>query len=352
MTRCKTSGREHADSLSGCPTCKEDPPREKRNPRRTLAVLNAFAVGCLVAGVCAWLSVKPRTEDAATDEPPSTRPMTLGDLLTLPASEFEEWDIARVNLLCAQGLPGAEDLDIEACLSLLEEWTEIVRRETEKNQWRFLRDPAEFEHSEGYFKMLVMITVLRRDIGAKYDPDLIEKPSMTTIRDMTFFEDSRNLFLHGVLSGRKRGTCSSLPVLSVAIGRRLGYPLKLVACKGHLFVRWEYDDSRGHLNIESAGAGFGTYGDGHYLKWPFPMTDSEFEEGFLLKSLNRKEELAIFLATRGQCLLQNKRLQEAQVATAHAHALVPRHERFFSCMQVMMNREAMFKRHTVTVIEE
>ena len=30
-----------------------------------------------------------------------------------------------------------------------------------------------------------------------------------------------------------RGTCSSLPVLQVAVGRRLGYPLKLVTTKGH-----------------------------------------------------------------------------------------------------------------------
>jgi hypothetical protein len=42
-------------------------------------------------------------------------------------------------------------------------------------------------------------------------------------------------------------------VLYVAIGRRLGYPLKLVECKGHLFVRWE--DAKERFNIEGTSRG-------------------------------------------------------------------------------------------------
>lgn len=42
-------------------------------------------------------------------------------------------------------------------------------------------------------------------------------------------------------------------MLYVAIGRRLGYPLKLVECKGHLFVRWE--DAKERFNIEGTSRG-------------------------------------------------------------------------------------------------
>jgi hypothetical protein len=54
------------------------------------------------------------------------------------------------------------------------------------------------------------------------------------------------LFLHGLTQGRG-GTCLSMPVAYVAVGRRLGYPLKLVTAKGHLFARWESLDGKERL---------------------------------------------------------------------------------------------------------
>ena len=46
------------------------------------------------------------------------------------------------------------------------------------------------------------------------------------------------LFIHGIIDG-PGGTCASMPVLYVAVGRRLGYPLKLVEARGHLLLRWD-----------------------------------------------------------------------------------------------------------------
>ncbi len=63
--------------------------------------------------------------------------------------------------------------------------------------------------------MLVLVMVLQRNLGVR----------ATIIRfnagpyDAT---DSRNLFLHGLLTGHG-GTCVTMPVLYTAIGRRLGY---------------------------------------------------------------------------------------------------------------------------------
>ncbi len=44
-----------------------------------------------------------------------------------------------------------------------------------------------------------------------------------------------------------------MPVLYVAIGRRLGYPLELVTTKGHVFACWE--DSNDRFNIEGTNEG-------------------------------------------------------------------------------------------------
>ena len=99
---------------------------------------------------------------------------------------------------------------------------------------------------------------------------------------------------------RPLGTCSSLPVLQVAVGRRLGYPLKLVTTKGHLFVRWE--DAHERFNIEAAGRGVNRFTDDYYRHWPFELAPAEeVAEGYL-KSLTPPEELAVFLSIRGMCL--------------------------------------------------
>ena len=68
-----------------------------------------------------------------------------------------------------------------------------------------------------------------------------------------------------------------MPVLYVAVGRRLGYPLKLATTKGHLFARWDgldhsYPAWRERFNIEGTH-GFSSYPDDYYKTWPFKLTD-------------------------------------------------------------------------------
>ncbi len=52
----------------------------------------------------------------------------------------------------------------------------------------------------------------------------------TCLQDPVDWSDSRTRYIHSVLTGFG-GTCASLPVLYVAIGRRLGWPLYLVGAK-------------------------------------------------------------------------------------------------------------------------
>lgn len=113
----------------------------------------------------------------------------------------------------------------------------------------------------------------------------------------------------------------SMPVAYVAIGRRLGYPLKLALAKGHIFCRWDGAGER--LNIEATNRGMSTYEDDHYRTWPQKLTSSEVASGRFLRSLAPPEELAMFLASRGHCLLDNGRLEGARAAYGAAHRLAP-----------------------------
>ena len=181
--------------------------------------------------------------------------LSLDSLLRMSVDELARLDLARLNLLCAEGLPGAEKLDVAKCLATLDEWTNRVRAETEKYLYRFHRKPAEYNNSEGYFRMLALITVLQQDCGVRYNPERIREVD---------FSDSGDLFLHGLLGEDRTGTCVSLPVLYVALGRRLGYPLKLVTTNGHIFARWQSTDGKERFNIEGTNQGLSCFEDAYY----------------------------------------------------------------------------------------
>jgi regulator of sirC expression with transglutaminase-like and TPR domain len=176
-----------------------------------------------------------------------------------------------------------------------------------------------------------MITVLQQDFKVHYNSDRIDAPD---------FADSRDLFLHGILGQKRQGTCVSMPVLYVAIGRRLGYPLKLVTTKAHLFARWESTDGKEKLNIEATNQGLNCYPDDYYRNWPVPMTDEEVRHGHYLQSLTANEELAVFLSTRGHCLEANGRLTEAQLAHAQAHVLAPETPAYLAFLIAAVKKEA------------
>jgi len=236
-------------------------------------------------------------------------------LLELSPQKLADVDIAAMNLACAEGLPGAEEFDFGACLATLDSWANAVRRYTRDAAGDYQREPERFHHHRGYFRFLSMVTLLKhpRGLGVGYQP--------TAIGNMRFL-DSRDDLLHGLLT-RKLGTCTSLPVLFVAIGRRLGWPLHLAVAKGHLLCQW-VDEGGRRINLEGACAGGGeTYDDEYYHHWPRRMTTNDIASGRYLRPLKTNEEFALFLETRGHCLTDNGRFEEAADAYANAHRLAP-----------------------------
>ena len=288
----------------------------------TLMLLMAAAVAIRVSSFGAATDVysgqihrfHPRLPAALPDDTalPATvrRARTLDELLALPPGKLADVDIAESNLLCAIGLPGAEGLDIDRCLATLDQWAARVAFETHRHFYR-LTDPRyaqEYHHSEAYMRTSMLLQVLEQDLGVKYN---------MAAKDDFSFKDSSVAFLHGMIPAAGRtvadtpgGTCSSMPVMFVAVGRRLGYPLRLVTAKAHVFARWDGLDHanpawRERFNIEGTGGYFDSYPDDHYKTWPFPVTDAEVKANGWLQSLTAAEELAMFLASRGHSGLDN-----------------------------------------------
>jgi len=247
-------------------------------------------------------------------------PSNISELLRIAPDRIAEIPIGRLNLVCATGLFVTNEPDLQQAANTLRAWAEHVRSETERHQYRFERNPGEFENSPGFYRMLILSVVLAEDYGIHYDPQRIAGPGKATLDD-GFFSQPRSVFLHGLLGPERVGTCSSMPVLYVAIGLHLGYPLKLVTTKGHLFVRWEGPGER--FNIEATAHGLSRFDDEYYRHWPFEITPAEEKAEGYLKSLTPAEELAVFVSIRGMCLREQGRLAEAADSFAAAVRLAP-----------------------------
>jgi hypothetical protein len=184
-----------------------------------LSVLIGIGLGC-----------SPEQTEFRQSKPISVH--SLAELLALQPEAIAQLDIARMNLLCAEGLPGAGRLDLAASLAVVEQMAARAQMETARHRYRFEQQPGEFEHSEGFFRMMMLMVVLAEDFKVHYAPDKIASAAQARHGD-GFFANAADVFLPGLTGVSRRGTCSSLPVLYVALGRRLGYPLKFVTTKGH-----------------------------------------------------------------------------------------------------------------------
>jgi hypothetical protein len=139
-------------------------------------------------------------------------------------------------------------------------------------------------------------------------------------------KSSKNIFINGLLSDERLGTCSSMPVLWTAIGRRLGYPLSLVHAKNHLFVRWE--DKKDRFNVEASKGVMASPPDASYKTWPFPLTDEEIAKGPYLKSLTPTEEMADAMNARFWELMHYRRYDEALGIALKLRQMLPHADKY------------------------
>jgi hypothetical protein len=242
--------------------------------------------------------------------------------------ELARYDVAEVNLACAAGLTGSERINVEHCLRKLDHWAEWVSQYTDRMSHRFHNRPAAYGNSWAYFRTLAMITALQRDLGVRYNPAKI--PAEVPL-------DTEDTFIHGVIQGNG-GTCASLPVVYIAVGRRLGYPLKLVQAMvkqfGHLFARWEEPFER--FNVEGTNQGLGCHPDEYYRTDIYQITPEQEQKGSLLRSLSPKQELAVFLMQAARWLDVGRR-RLAVHAIGWACALHPENWIYQNTLKMRMN---------------
>jgi hypothetical protein len=101
--------------------------------------LVVFLLGILLGGGAVALLIEPRGPES---KPTGASPPSWVDLVGKDPEQLKRVGIAEMNLLCAEGLPGAENFDIPECLATLDRWAAHVRSETIRHLYR-LGDPPD-----------------------------------------------------------------------------------------------------------------------------------------------------------------------------------------------------------------
>jgi hypothetical protein len=267
--------------------------------------------------------------------------LSLEQFTGLKLAELPSCDLLELNICAARSLPGTEKSSLEEWLAKRDEWAARVRVEIRRHLYRIdpqsNRLPTEFSYgnSLGRFFCWFMLQVLQEDCGVRYHPHRKFKPDFCKPRDV---------FAHGIMDDDgEGGTCSSMPVVYVSVGRAIGLPLYLVETRGHLFFRW--DDPNGttirwedpdlalwippdRFNVEGSGEGIAFYSDSHYVQWPEAWTAREIRHGQYLRSMTATESLAGLLIERGECFWDLEKRVEALKSYYFARQLTPDDERY------------------------
>ncbi len=218
-------------------------------------------------------------------------------------AELRERSIDFIDTVMAIGLPGAEDpKSYNSCPGKLDALAEHVRRYTEAHDGHLQRSPEKYGNSLAQFRMSLLVTFVQEALGVRAGPVSVDNSNGA---------DSRSFSVHGIMSDdRCPATGITLPVLYVAIGRRLQYPLYLVQAKGCYFVRWE-ESNGDYFNIDATLPEFKSLDDKRFRDWPQEMSDHELRSGLYFHNLSARGQYIHFLLDRIRCLIDNLRMAEA-----------------------------------------
>jgi hypothetical protein len=194
-----------------------------------------------------------------------------------------------------------------------------VREYTEANLPRWREHPEQFSlRTEAYFRVRCMADVFAQRLGLRFHPETF---------DLGLYPRIGDTFLFG-LTATRSFTYETAAVLFAAVGRRLGYPIRLATATWrsgnlHVFARW---DERGgeRLNLTLDHAGLRCPPTDFYRdSTDFLLRPGEEQSSRLLRSMTAREELALFLVQRGRYWRTFGRRREGVEAFAWASALHP-----------------------------
>lgn len=316
----------------------------KRWLPRLVAMLVPFAFGAiLTAG--GFILYPKATGSASTParwsyNSPDAGHRTVAQLMALPDAELEKVDVIEMSVAVAREIPGCENLDYQHYRQIVDGWADDVRRWMAAAEGNFQKSPKEWRNDINFFRLGLLATYLTRERGIRYHEKYSQDQKEG--RNSKYLEPGAVL-VHGLID-TLRGTCSNMPVLHVAIGRRLGLPVSLAAVGPHYVCR--YDDGKVHYNIEATytGPGFVSDSDDDYIKHD-GLPQKAVTTGSDFRSLTAREMLGVFVGMRARYYWDTNQYDRADRDYTLAKVLYPNHRYCFreSIRAIVWRGEQLFE---------
>lgn len=164
------------------------------------------------------------------------------ELEKLLRGKNEDIDLALANWLIASDLPQFRDMSREEYFRLLDAMTDQVRQAMTVMQMTGSHGANPNDPDTRCYMFCSAIVGLQFAYREEFRSE-----NITRAQEKALHGDANNTFLPGLLRTR-RGSCVSMPLVYLVIGRRLGLPVHLVTVGKHYFIRWEEPGYR--MNIE------------------------------------------------------------------------------------------------------
>lgn len=253
------------------------------------------------------------------------------DLVAMSDAELEAMDPLVMNMVVAKGVPELAGIDFAKYARVVDGWADGIGKGLAATEAAESATSPAYKTDPNIWRAGGMaISLAGPTVGIAYSLDV----------KMTHHAD---LFAPGLID-TKRGTCSNMPILYMAVAYRLRWPLKAVVAADHMWCRW--DDGKSRFNLEATSntsdghqGSFATPPDEHYAE-TLHVSPKAREIGSDLTTLTARQTLGVYLQQRSGYYRAVGKMDDAQSDILLARVCFPQNRDIFVAVMRIMDERA------------
>lgn len=329
------------------PRAKPTPATPPKRPRSVWLNIGASVLALAALVTVVVMSSMPngtptRTASAAPAKstPARTTPeadftrfaqLSARDLVAMSDAELEAMDPLVMNMVVAKGVPELAGIDFAKYAKVVDGWAERIAQGIAAGEAdAALTSPAYRADPDIWRAGSMAIALASPQVGIGYSRDVK-------------LSNHADLFVPGLIE-TKRGTCSNMPVLYMAVAHRLGWPLKGVVAADHMWCRW--DDGKKRFNLEATSTKSGG-GEGSFSTPPDEAYRTDLnipakavEVGSDMATLTARQTLGVYLQQRAGYYRETGKCAQAEEDLLLARVCFPANRDIFRNLLMVMDDRA------------
>jgi len=260
---------------------------------------------------------------------------SVGELLAMTDDQLPHIDPLVLNFAVARQIPGLDKLDVAKYATQVDELAHRIDVANRVAEPQARDDPLYKLDRDLWWAGGMCVALAGPSFGITYTESRLDPAH------------PEQAFLYGLLDS-KVGTCASMPVLYIAIGHRLGWPIKGVVSKDHMWARW--DDGKPkelggkRFNLEATSStsdgvmgSFLSTPDEEYAK-ELGTSPLAISSGSDFTSLTPRQLLGVFLQSRAGYWAAKNDWQKAEQDLLAARTCFPQNRELYTFLVEAMSR--------------